>query len=825
MELRTGWVLLAMLWAVSARPQRESTEGTPGEVPGAPPSEGINALIIRTSARLMCAGKEVPDCENLATTCLTEYGLGSDADVDFETACQGKNQLLCYTKISECIELLSVAPSAGQILVSEVCAGKDATDCIQETVQCMSLLYPGADGSNACPPTGSSPTESAPDPTCTANVLKCIELLLPEEEPVAATPPTPKTTEVAPSSATSPTPAEELATLTQTLIVITTCQSSALPNCQSQLEQCLPLFGLGSNSSASSSVLDVICGGTVTSECLQTVETCSDIASQGAGPTGDLPEVLCARLSVPNCLFKTVKCLGMSIAEPDFSLCADNSTCDAELTECAQHFKNAVSALTPEDSQGSVSGESQSTVPEEPQSSVSGVSQSTVPEESQSTVSEESQNTFPGETENEAAITDPIGFIAEVTNNILVLQMCAGKEKELTNCHADVAECMFGLQIPPPGFGPPVDNETICEADLDAETCTKKQNCLVLYSPKRNSVDLLPQEICRGRNVSNCEDRAVLCLEISGISALSKSLVDLLDQLPEEPQASSQAPALEPAVSSEATFPETPTGTGEAAPTSAPDAIPEGFDPTTCLKILSPRPILRKESTTTTEEPGSSSASRDPASTTTSPPASTTKNPPASTTTSSPASTTTNPPASTTTKQPGLSSPSRKPASATTRQPGSLLLSREPASTTTNPPASSTRREPPSPSRDPATPKPTRESAQTRFPDVDEEEEETPGAEILCPKGGLACIRKAEACLERLKPDGYFIRQLFSCNAEVGRRMKNCMRPAMERLLEKVDDRRLQTTMLEAFPICFEENDFPGIRLCEARTCMEVETP
>lgn len=46
-------MLLAMLWAVSARPQRESTEGTPGEVPGAPPSEGINALIIRTSGEFL----------------------------------------------------------------------------------------------------------------------------------------------------------------------------------------------------------------------------------------------------------------------------------------------------------------------------------------------------------------------------------------------------------------------------------------------------------------------------------------------------------------------------------------------------------------------------------------------------------------------------------------------------------------------------------------------------------------------------------------------------------------------------------------------------
>ncbi|XP_047483372.1 mucin-5AC-like isoform X2 [Penaeus chinensis] len=859
MELRTVWLLLAMLWAVSARPQQESTEGTPGEAPGPPLPEGINALLIRTSVRLMCAGKEVPDCENLATTCLTEYGLGSDADVDFETACQGKNQLLCYTKISECIDLLSVAPSAGQILVSEVCSGKDATDCIQETVQCMSLLYPGAEGSSACPPTGSPPTGSAPDTACTANVLKCIELLLPEEGTVPATPPTPEITEVVPSSATSETPAEELAALTQTLIVITTCRSSALPNCQAQMKQCLPLFGFGSNSSASSSILDVICKGTVTAECLNTVETCSDIASQVAGSSGDLTEVVCDRLSVPNCLFKTVKCLGISGisgAEPDLSLCADNSTCYAEMRDCVQHFKSAVSALTPEASQGFVPEESQSsvpgvpqnTVPEESQSSVPGVPQNTVPEESQSsvpgvpqnTVPEDSQSSVPGRTENEASNTDPIGFIAGVANNILILQFCAGKEKELTNCHADVVECMFELLIPPPGFGPRLDNETICEAGLDAETCAKKQNCLVLYSPKPNAVDLLPQEICRDRNVSNCEDRAVLCLEISGIADLSRSLIGLPDELPEGPHASPQASAIEPAVSSEATIPDTPTGAGEAllgsSPSSGLDAIPEGFDITTCLEVLSPRPILRKESTTITKEPGSPSPSRGPLSTTTNPPVSTTTRRPGSSSPSrGPLSTTTNPPVSTTTRRPGSSSPSRgplsttttPPASTTTRQPGSSSPSRGPLSTTTNPPASTTREEPgsPSPLRDPATPTPTRGSAQFIFSGVVEEEEDTPAAEILCPKGGLECIRKAEACLERLKPDEFFIRQLFSCNAEVGRRRKNCMRPAMESLLKKVDDRRLQTTMIEAFPICFEEHDFEGIRLCEARTCMEVETP
>ncbi|XP_063604923.1 mucin-5AC-like, partial [Penaeus indicus] len=777
MELRTGLLLLAMLWAVSARPQQESTERTPEEVPGAPPPEGINALLIRTSVRLMCAGKEVPDCENLATTCLTEYGLGSE-DIDFETACQGKNQLLCYTKISECIDLLTVAPSAGQILVSEVCSGKDATDCIQETVQCMSLLYPGSEGSNACPPTGFSPTESAPDTACTAKVLNCIELLLPEERTVATTPPTPAITEVVSSSSTFATPAEELAALTQSLLAITACQSSALPNCQTQMEQCLPLFGFGSNTSTSSSILDVICKGTVTAECLTTVETCSDIASQVASASGDLTEVVCSSFSVPNCLFTTVKCLGISGPEPDLSFCADNTTCNAELSECVEHFKNALSTLSPEASQGFVSEESQSFEPGLP------------------------QNTVLGGTENEAPRTDPLGFIAEITNNILVLQLCAGKEKEQTNCHADVAECMFELQIPPPGFGPRVDNETICESGLDAETCAKKQNCLVLYTPKPNAVDLLPQEICRGRNVSNCEDRAVLCLEVSGIAAFSMSLIGLSEELPEGPQASPRA--IEPAVSSEATIPETPTGTGEvglgSSPSSAPDAIPEGFDPTTCLEVLSPRPILRKESTTTTKQPASTTTKppvstttrqpesslpvRGPLSTTTNPPASTTTRQPVSTTirqpgSSSPSretvSTTTNPPASTTTRQPGSSPPSRgpvstttnPPASTTTRQPGSSPPSRGPVSTTTNPPSSTTREETgsPSPLRDPATPTPTRESAQNGFSDVVQEEEETPAAEILCPKGGLECIRKAEACLERLKPDGFFIRQLFSCNA------------------------------------------------------------
>lgn len=49
MGLRTGLVLLAMLWAVSARPQRESTGGTAGEAPGAPPPEGFQALINRIS--------------------------------------------------------------------------------------------------------------------------------------------------------------------------------------------------------------------------------------------------------------------------------------------------------------------------------------------------------------------------------------------------------------------------------------------------------------------------------------------------------------------------------------------------------------------------------------------------------------------------------------------------------------------------------------------------------------------------------------------------------------------------------------------------------
>nr|XP_027226746.1 mucin-5AC-like isoform X1 [Penaeus vannamei] len=793
MGLRTGLVLLAMLWAVSARPQRESTGGTAGEAPGAPPPEGFQALINRISVRLMCAGKDVPDCESMASTCLTEYGLGSDGELDFETACQGKNQLLCYTKISECVELLSVAPSAGQLLVSEVCTGKMTEECAQDTAECMSLLSPGPGGSSGCSPS-SSPTDTATDTPCTANVRKCIELLLPEEGTEAARPPVTEITAVVPSSATVRTPAEELAALTQTAIATTACQASDLPNCQTQLKECFTFFGFSTTSSTTSPDLDAICGGAVTPQCLQTVATCSELLPQAASTTPELPVVLCSRMSVPNCHFKTVKCLALSGPEPDLSFCADDSSCEPEVADCVEHFQQSLSALVPETSQSTVSSVSQSPVP--------GVSESPVPTETESPVSEESHS------------TDPLGFIAEITNSILVFLLCAGKGNEQPNCHKDVEECMFNLRIPPPGFGPPVDNETLCEPGLDAETCAKKQNCLFLYTPKPNATDLLPQDLCRTRNVSNCEERAVLCLEVSGLAGLSKLLTGVPDEFPEDARSPSQAPGifgpgealLKPTGPSEETFPE-PLG---SSPSSRPVAVPEDFDQTTCLEVLSPRPLSSSGPTTTTTDPASTST-RGPTSTTTRPPRSTTRNPPGSTTT--------NPPTSTS---------SRGPGSTTTGPPPASTSSRGPGSTTTGPPAStsssSTRdRATPKTTGEPATPKPTRESTQDRFPDVVEEEEETPGAEILCPKGGLECLRKAEECLEKLKPDRYFLREFFSCKAEVGRRMKDCMKPAMETLLQNVAPRGLQTPMLEAFPICFEENDFEGIRLCEAKTCMEVE--
>ncbi|XP_042887498.1 uncharacterized protein LOC122263203 [Penaeus japonicus] len=152
MKLQTGWVFAALLWAVGARPQGESRQGAVEETSSAPLDEGLKALVSRVSVRLMCAGKDVPDCESSAASCLTEYGLGSDSPPDFEKVCQGKNQLLCYTKISECVDLLSVSPSAGQLLVSEACSGKTTTDCVQDTIQCMSMLGPGSD--TLCPPTG-----------------------------------------------------------------------------------------------------------------------------------------------------------------------------------------------------------------------------------------------------------------------------------------------------------------------------------------------------------------------------------------------------------------------------------------------------------------------------------------------------------------------------------------------------------------------------------------------------------------------------------------------------------------------------------------------